>query len=141
MNAKSIFMKISPPRKEIYKNNIQNLLITNPSISNAEIGQSLGLHRSTIAKYLSEMHLEEEKRSKELWTQLLKELVQGSRARMMQLEEIWMDSYGSSIYKPQQLLSIVQEYWKIQKDIYKMQLDYLGKRSDPQTLIQVNVTK
>ncbi len=134
-------MKISPPRKEIIKRSIKSLLTITPRISNAEIGQSVGLHRNTIAKYLCEIYSEEEKRSKELWISLLKELLQGSRDRKMQLEEIWRDSYSSCIYKPQHLVSIVEQYWKIQKDMYKIQLEFLGKRDDPRTLVQVNVSK
>ena len=63
--------------------------------------------------------------------------------RLMQLEELWIDSYSTCTYKgtPPQMVEITKAYWKISKDIYQKKLEFIGIKEDPKSLIQVNIQK
>ncbi len=132
-------MRISPPRKEIRKQHIRDLIKANPKIDNQKLAQKVGLHRNTVTRYLDEIQLENEKIQREYLANTTNQILEGSRMRMVQLEEIWMNYFSSS--KASQLVSIVEAYWRIQKDVYRIRLETLGIRKTPQTMVQVNVSK
>ena len=55
--------------------------------------------------------------------------------RLMQLEELWIDSYSTCTYKgrPTQMVEIAKAYWKISKDIYQKKLEFIGIKEDPKS--------
>ncbi|MBI3380259.1 hypothetical protein HY029_05890 [Candidatus Gottesmanbacteria bacterium] len=132
-------MKICLARREIYKQQIRGLLVTNKKLNNITLGREIGLHRNTVAKLLEEIRQENEYKIRERWQELLNELLESSRMRKMQLESLWSDSYSSYYNRPSQMVDIVKAYWKISKDVYTLQLGFLGINVDPKALIQINL--
>lgn len=140
--CKSETMRISPPRKELHKQNIRSMLIARPRMTNVEIANKIGLHRNTVARYVEEVRIESEKAMRESWTLLLDDLIRVASMRKMQLEELWLDSYSSSYTRPAQQVRVIDEYWKIQKELYRFQLEYLGfAPRQNNTLVQINFPK
>lgn len=61
-------MKISKPRREIYKQTIRTLMVAKPGINNLELSNEIGIHRNTVRKLLNEIKTENEIAVKERWT-------------------------------------------------------------------------
>lgn len=134
-------MKISKPRREILKQNIRSLIVSRPKINNLELASETGVHRNTVTKLLKEISKENEVAIKERWKFLLNDVTEIAQAKQAALEKLWMDSYWStSRSKPTQLVAIIREDWKIQKDLYRMHLEYMGIRERPTSLLQVNIS-
>jgi len=135
-------MKISKPRREIYKQDIRTLIASNPKVNNIEIADKIGVHRNTVTKLLEEMQIENEKWVKERWKMLLNDVTEIADKRNTELNRLWVDSYRFLCYsRPSQLASISKTNWMILKDLYRMHLEYMGIREAPKSLIQVNITK
>ncbi len=135
-------MKISPPRREIYKQSIKRLMAAKPGINNLEIASQIGVHRNTATKLLEEIRKENDILIKERWKKLLNDVTEIACIRNKELNQLWADSYRSLSYsRPSQLVSISKANWLILKDLYRMHLEYMGIREAPKSLIQVNVTK
>ena len=134
-------MKLSPPRREIYKQTIKGLMVARPGINNSELAIEIGLHRNTITKLLEEIRVENEKQIRERWKMLLNDVTQIAQLRNDELNRLWADSYLSLCRtKPSQLTTITKANWMILRDLYRMHLEYMGIRQDPKTLVQVNVS-
>lgn len=135
-------MKISKPRRAIYKQTIRNLIAAKPGINNSELASMVGLHRNTITKLLEEIRAENEKWVKERWIKLLNDVTDIAGIRNKELNQLWIDSYRSLSYsRPSQLVTISKANWMILKDLYRMHLEYMGIREGPKSLVQVNITK
>ncbi|OGK11401.1 hypothetical protein A2954_06580 [Candidatus Roizmanbacteria bacterium RIFCSPLOWO2_01_FULL_37_12] len=135
-------MKISVPRREIYKQNIRTLLLSTPRINNLDIAHRLGLHRNTISKLVEEIKEENQKELRNNWEILLKDLLKVGKMRLMYLEELWSDYYLPCMSKGKaiQMVNIINAYWKISMDMYKKQLEFNGIKDDLKALIQVNLS-
>lgn len=135
-------MRISKPRREIYKQIIKSLMAAKPGINNLELAAEIGIHRNTVAKLLEEIRGENEKWVKERWRKLLNDVTDIAGIRNKELNQLWVDSYRSlSCSRPSQLVSISKANWMILKDLYRMHLEYMGIRQEPKSLIQVNIDK
>ena len=134
-------MKISKPRREILKQTIRGLIVSRPKINNLELASETGIHRNTVTKLLGEISKENEVAVKERWKFLLNDTTDIAQRHQIELEKLWLESYWSMSHsKPAQLVAVLKEDWKIQKDIYRMHLEYIGIRENPTSLFQVNIT-
>lgn len=134
-------MKISKPRREILKQTIRGLIVSRPKINNLELASETGIHRNTVTKLLGEISKENEVAVKERWKFLLNDTTDIAQRHQIELEKLWHESYWSMSHsKPAQLVAVLKEDWKIQKDIYRMHLEYIGIRENPTSLFQVNIT-
>lgn len=135
-------MKISKPRREMYKQSIRSLIASNPKVNNIEIADKIGVHRNTVTKLLEEIRIENEKWVKERWKMLLNDVTEIAEMRSTELNRLWADSYRSLYYShPSQLVAVSRANWMILKDLYRMHLEYMGIREAPKSLIQVNIAK
>lgn len=135
-------MKISKPRREIYKQSIRSLIASNPKVNNIDIANKIGVHRNTVTKLLEEIRVENEKWVKERWKMLLNDVTEIAQSESKSLNRLWNDSYGSLYYaRPSQLVAISRANWRILKDLYRMHLEYMGIHEDPKSLIQININK
>jgi predicted transcriptional regulator len=134
-------MKISKPRREILKQTIRGLIVSKPKINNLELASETGIHRNTVTKLLREISRENEVAVRERWKFLLNDTTEIAQARQVALERLWSDSYWSmSRSKPAQLVAVLKENWRIQKDLYRMHLEYIGIRENPKVLVQMNLS-
>ncbi len=135
-------MKISKPRREIYKQDIRTMIASNPKVNNIEIADKIGIHRNTVTKLLGEISIENEEWVKERWKMLLNDVTEIADKRNTELNRLWAHSYRSLSYsRPSQLVAISKANWMILKDLYRMHLEYMGVREAPTSLIQVNIAK
>lgn len=133
-------MKISKPRREIYKQSIKSLMVARPGINNIELAKEIGIHRNTVPKLLEEIRLENEKWVKERWKMLIDDVTSIAQSESGSLSRLWEESYRSLYYsRPSQLVVITRAKWMILKDLYRIHLEYMGIRQDPKSLIQVNI--
>ncbi|HLD01955.1 MAG TPA: hypothetical protein VJC10_03690 [Patescibacteria group bacterium] len=133
-------MKISKPRREMYKQSIRTLIASNPRVNNIEIADKVGVHRNTVTKLLEEIRVENDKWVKERWKMLINDVTEIAQLESKSLNRLWEDSYRSLYYsRPSQLVAISKANWMILKDLYRMHLEYMGVKQNPKTLVQVNV--
>ncbi|MGB4966236.1 MAG: hypothetical protein WBO77_03970 [Microgenomates group bacterium] len=133
-------MKISPPRRAIYKQEIKGLMIAKPGINNSELAVEIGIHRNTVTKLLEEIRIENEIWVRERWKMLLNDVTVDTQLQIKELGKLWHDSYPSLHYsRPSQLVSISKMRWVLLKDLYRMHLEYMGIRQTPNALLQVNI--
>lgn len=135
-------MKISKPRRELLKQNIRNLIVSQPKINNLELSYETGVHRNTITKLLDEIRKENEIIVQERWKLLLNDVTEIAENRRSELNKLYSESYlAMSHSKPSQLVAISKMNWNILKDLYRMHLQYIGIKDNPSTLVQVNINK
>lgn len=135
-------MRISKPRREIYKQSVRSLMIAKPGINNLELAKEIGVHRNTIPKLLEEIRIENDKWLKERWKMLINDVTSIAQSESKSLSHLWEDSYRSLYYsRPSQLVIISRAKWMILKDLYRFHLELMGIRQDPKSLIQVNIGK
>ena len=135
-------MKISKPRREMYKQSIRALIGSNPKVNNIEIASKIGVHRNTVTKLLEEIRLENEKWVKGRWKMLINDVTSIAQSESKSLNRLWSDSYPSLYYsRPSQLVAISKANWMILKDLYRFHLEYMGIHQDPKSLVQVNINK
>jgi len=133
-------MRISKPRRELYKQQIKSILLVNPKTDNLSIANQTGLHRNTVSRMLEEIRNENDEAMRERWKMLLNDVTEIAKLRNIELNQLWRDSYWSSCqYRPGQLVAINKANWSILKDLYRMHLEYMGQWGNPKTLIQINV--
>ncbi len=129
-------MRISKPRREMYKQSMRSLVAARPKISNVQLANELGLHRNTVARLLGEIKTERAQWVDERWKMLLNDITEIAQYRRGELNKLWADTYWRS--KPSQLVAIAKMNWTIQKDLYRYHLEYMGIRENPKTMVQVN---
>lgn len=135
-----IIVRISKPRREIYKQTIRSFMVAKPGINNLELASEIGIHRNTITKLLEEIRIENERLIKERWTMLLNDVTDDARIRQCELNALWVDAYHFlQDCKPAQLVDITKANWQITKDLYRFHLEYMGIRQDPKSLVQINL--
>jgi hypothetical protein len=133
-------MRISKPKRELYKQQIRSILLTQPKANNLVIAKKTGLHRNTVSRMLGEIKSENELAMRDRWKMLLNDVTKIADFRSEELDKLWQDAYwSSSRYKPAQLVAITKANWTILKDLYRMHLEYMGVQGSPTTLVQVNV--
>ena len=132
-------MRISKPRREIYKQTIRSFMAVNPGINNLELATKIGIHRNTITKLLEEIRTENDIWVKERWKMLLNEVTDFAGIRNRELNELWAKHSRSYSTKPSEMVAITRTNWMILKDLYRFHLEYMGIRDMPKTMIQVNV--
>ncbi len=133
-------MRISKPRRELYKQTIRSILISDPKTNNIKIADKVGVHRNTVTKLLEEIKDENELIVKERWKMMLNDLTDIANNKNTDLNRLWIDSYRSlSHSRPSQLAAISKTSWLILKDLYRMHLEYMGIKEAPKSLIQVNI--
>lgn len=124
----------------MYKQEIKVGLMVNPKANNLEIAEQIGIHRNTVSRMLKEISKENELAIRERWKMLLNDMTDIADAKREQLARLWYDVYWiQSQRKPSQLAVISKLDWQIQKDLYRMHLEYMGQYGGPSTLVQVNV--
>lgn len=135
-------MRISQPRREMHKQSIRTLIASNPKVNNTEIAEKVGIHRNTVTKLLEEIRAENDKWTKERWKMLINDVTLVAQSESGSLSRLWEDSYRSLSYsRPSQLVTISKARWMILKDLYRMQLEYMGIRENPKSLVQINIAK
>lgn len=135
-------MRISKPRREIYKQSIRGLMIVRPRINNVELASEIGIHRNTVTKLLEEIRIENEKQTKKRWKMLINDVTSIAQSQSGELSKLWADSYSSLHYsRPSQLVVISKAKWMILKDLYRIHLEYMGVQEAPKSLIQINIDK
>lgn len=133
-------MRISKPRRELYKQSLRSLIAANPKSNNVVLSQQLGIHRNTIARLLTEIQKENETIMRDRWKMLLNDVTEIAQIRNAELNGLWVDSYHSLYHKsPTQLVAIVKTNWAILKDLYQLHLNFMGIQNTPNSLIQVNI--
>lgn len=134
-------MRISKPRRELYKQQIKSLLMVEPRIDNLTIADRTGLHRNTVSRMLNEIRLENEKATRERWKFLLNDVTEIAQIRNEELNHLWADSYWTaSRSNPAALVAINRANWSMLKDLYRIHLEYLGLGGNPKSLVQINIT-
>jgi len=131
-------MRISKPRRELYKQEIRSLLLVDPKIDNLHLAEQIGLHRNTVSRMLNEIKSENELVMRERWKMLLNDVTADAEFKSNELNRLWHDAYWSSMRNPTQLVAITKANWAILKDLYRMHLEYMGQYGGPKTLVQVN---
>lgn len=135
-------MKISKPRREIYKQSIKSLMAIRPGINNIELAKEIGVHRNTVPKLLEEIKIENEKWIKERWKILINDVTSIAQSESRSLSHLWEDSYRSLYYsRPSQLVIITRAKWMILRDLYRFHLEYMGIQENPKSLVQINIDK
>lgn len=135
-------MKISRPRREMYKQSIKTLIASNPRVNNIKIADKIGVHRNTVTKLLEEIRIENDKWVKARWKMLINDVTSIAQSETKSLSDLWEDSYRSLYYsRPSQLVIISKAKWTILKDLYRFHLEYMGIHESPKSLTQINIEK
>jgi hypothetical protein len=133
-------MRISKPRRELYKQQIKSILLARPKTDNLSLADQTGLHRNTVSRMLEEIRNENDVAMRERWKILLNDVTDIAKERSRELGQLWHDSYWSSCqYRPAQLVAINKVNWLILKDLYRMHLEYIGQWGSPKSLVQINI--
>ncbi len=133
-------MRISKPKRELYKQQIKSLLLAQPKINNLVIAKETGLHRNTVSRMLEEIKNENEIVTRERWKLLLNDVTEIAQSRNKELNQLWSDSYWSLCHsRPLQLVAITKANWMILKDLYRMHVEYMGLYGSPKTLVQISI--
>lgn len=139
--CKIVNMRISKPRREMYKQSIKGLVVVRPKITNMEIADELGIHRNTVTKLLDEVRAENAEWVNKRWKRLLNDVTEIAQHKDKQLSKLWDDSYWSGTRRPSQLVAITKASWIITKELYRLHLEYMGIRENPNSLVQINFSR
>lgn len=116
-------MSIGKSRRELKLLKVVGELEVNPSISNIELANKVGIHRNTVARYLWEIQQRETENASKKRSEIMANLERNAEAIRLELMGLWSDAYHN-LYdsKPIQLVEISKAKWQMEKELARIRL-------------------